>query len=57
MTEPYTYGGRITSLIYTRSKAGELPPRAGILASRDTQVTAMDSWYNKDCAVALAKIE
>ena len=61
MTEPYTMAGNITGMprgtktIYDRTKGGHAP-RAGIVASKDMNLTAMDNWCKKDCAVALAKI-
>ena len=62
ITEPYTYGGKIAGLpggstiVYARGKKDGPPPRAGILASSNVQITAMDSWCNRDCAVALTRI-
>ena len=59
MTEPYTFDNKIagmtrgTKLIH--GKAGEGPPRAGIVSSLNVNITAMDSWCNRDCAVALAR--
>ena len=62
MTEPYTYDGKITgtpngtSTIYARSGPADPPPRAGILAGGGVGITAMDSWCNRDCAVALTRV-
>ena len=62
MTEPYTVENKITGLprgtkaVYARSAQGGQRPRAGITASLDVNITAMDGWCNRDCAVALAKI-
>ena len=62
MTKPYSYKSKITNMpkgskaIYARSKNESFIPRAGIVASLDAKVTAMDSWCNRDCAVALARI-
>ena len=57
MTEPYTVENKITGLprgtkmVYARSVQGGLRPRAAISASLDVNITAMDSWCNRDCAV------
>ena len=62
MTEPYTYDGKIagiprgTKLIHARNLTGGQAPRAGIVASLDVNMTAMDTWCNRDCAVALARV-
>ena len=62
LTEPYAHGGKITgmpggtALVYAEQKPNQPPPRAGILASRDVRVTAMEKWCSRDCAVALARI-
>ena len=62
LTEPYTVRNNIVSMprgtktIYARQKEQEPCPRAGIVASLDVRITAMDSWCNRDCAVALAKL-
>ena len=59
MTEPYSFANKITGLpnrtklVYARGKEA---PRAGIAATPDVQITAMENWCNKDCAVALTKI-
>ena len=64
LTEPYTVQGKVVNMprrctvIYDRSgKPDAPPPRAAIVASPDLQVNSMDSWCNRDCAVALAKIQ
>ena len=62
MTEPYTHGGKITGMpkgtkvIQARNTDKTKPPRAGIVTSLGNTITAMDSWCNRDCAVALARI-
>ena len=62
ITEPHTTAGRITgmpsgaSIIYHRSERGRPAPRAGLVASRDLKLTAMDNWCNRDCAVAVASL-
>ena len=62
MTEPHTYGNKITSMpnnakvVYARSGGNNAAPRAGIVSSRDINLTVMESWCNRDCAVALARI-
>ena len=62
MTEPYTYNNRIAGLpngtkaVYARPRDNQSRIRAGIAASLDVNLTAMDSWCNEDCAVALARI-
>ena len=62
-TEPYSYENRISGIptrakkIYLRQKATAAHPRAGIITSPDVNITAMDSWCNRDCAVALARVE
>ena len=62
ITEPHTYKNKITGMprgtkaIYARTPDCKPAPRAGIVASLDTKVTAMDSWCNRDCAVALTNI-
>ena len=59
MTEPYTYANKIvgmpgkSKLIYSRGKE---TPRAGIAASPDVKITAMENWCSRDCAVGLVKI-
>ena len=61
LTEPYTVNNKITGMprgtttIFARMKNNEAP-RAGIVASVGVNLTAMDSWCNKDCAVALTRI-
>ena len=61
-TEPHIYANKITGMpkgtksIYYRAGSSEPGPRAGIIASLDVKLTAMDSWCSRDCAVALAKI-
>ena len=61
MTEPYTVDNKIVSMprgtksIFARKK-GIGAPRAGIVASADVNLNAMDNWCNKDCVVALTKI-
>ena len=61
-TEPYTYNNVIagmpngTKTVYARTGNNGRAPRAGIIASLDVKLTAMDSWCNGDCAVALMKI-
>ena len=58
-TEPYTFSNKVTGipnrakLVHVRNKDA---PRACIITTPDVQITAMESWCNKDCAVALAKI-
>ena len=47
---------RGTKVVYARIQNQDGPPRAGIVSSLDVNLTAMDSWCNRDCAVALAKI-
>ena len=62
MTEPYTCDNKITGLprgtkmVYHRSKNPGGEPRAGIASTPDVSLTAMDSWCNRDCAIALAKV-
>ena len=62
MTEPHTVCNKIagmpkgTKLVYARSAGTGTKPRAAIMASIDTNLTAMDSWCNEDCAVALIRI-
>ena len=62
VTEPYTNRNRITGMpngtkvIYDRKSNNGQPPRAGIIASLDVNLTAMDSWCNRDCAVGLTRI-
>ena len=62
VTEPYTFNDKIAGLpkgmkvVYARAKTKGQAPRAGILSSEDVKLTAMESWCNKDCAVALAQI-
>ena len=62
MTEPYTYDGRITGMpkgtkvVYDRKSNRTCAPRAGIVSSLDVHLTAMDSWCNRDCAVALTRV-
>ena len=64
VTEPYTINNKLTGLprgitaIYDRRLGkNDPPPRAAILASRDTITNSMDSWCNRDCAVAIVKIQ
>ena len=63
ITEPHTFANKITGMthgtktVFARQKSNELPPRAGIVASLDTNLTAMDSWCNRDCAVALTRVK
>ena len=63
LTEPHTTMGKITGMpagtkiIADKSiQANQLGPRAGIIASRDLTITAMEGWCNRDCAVAITKI-
>ena len=63
ITEPYTVQSKIvnmprnSTLIYDRKcRADGPPPRAAIVASPDLRVNSMDSWCNRDCAVALAQV-
>ena len=62
VTEPHTVKNKITGMpkgtksIFANLKDNEQNPRAGIVASLDVKLTAMDSWCNRDCAVALARI-
>ena len=62
LTEPYVVENRIvgmprgTKSIYARTTDRTLAPRAGIVVSKDVGLTAMDSWCNRDCAVALTRI-
>ena len=61
LTEPYTVDNKITGMpkgtkaVFARSREPGAP-RAGIVSSIDVNLTAMDSWCNRDCAVALARI-
>lgn len=62
-TEPHTTYNKITNMpkgtksIFDRSlKPTDKAPRAGIIASNDLHITAMESWCKRDCAVALMKI-
>ena len=62
-TEPHTTYNKITNVhrgaksIFDRSlKVTDRAPRAGIIASKDVQITAMESWCRRDCAVALVKV-
>ena len=62
-TEPHTSHARVTGmpggavLVYDKSiKTGQPAPRACIVASRDVNLTAMDGWCSRDCAVALTKV-
>ena len=59
-TEPHTVKNKITGMprgttvIYDRSlKENQCPPRAGIVASKDLKITAMESWCSRDCATAI----
>ena len=62
MTEPYTHDNKITGLprgtklVFARTKDPAKSPRAGIAAGPGVNLTAMESWCNRDCAVALARI-
>ena len=63
LTEPHTVAGKITGMpkgttaIYDKSiKNGQPGPRAGIVASRDLGLTAVENRCNRDCAVAIARI-
>ena len=62
VTEPYTVRNGITGMprgtkvVYSRASDQLGPPRAGIVSSIDVNLTAMDSWCGRDCAVALAKV-
>ena len=62
VTEPHTNYNKITSMpkgtktVSARLKITDLPTRAGIIASVDVNLTAMESWCNRDCAVALTRI-
>ena len=62
LTEPYTVKNKITGMprgtkiIYNRKNIVNQPPRAGIVASLDVNLTAMDSWCSRDCAVGLTRI-
>ena len=63
ITEPHTTMGRITGMpggvkiIADRTIRSNQPgPRAGIIATKDLTITAMESWCNRDCAVAISKI-
>ena len=47
---------RGTKTVVARVAAGTPAPRAGIIATSDIKLTAMDNWCNRDCAVALVKI-
>ena len=61
ITEPYTYESKITGLprgtkvIYDRTCPKNAAPRAGIVCSQDVNLTAMESWCTRDCAVALSR--
>ena len=63
VTEPHTNYNKITGMpkgtkaVFARQKDNDPPPRAGIIASTDTSLTAMEGWCNRDCAVALARIK
>ena len=61
VTEPYTVASKIVGLpggtkSVTARLKGNDRPRAGIIASLDVNLTAMDSWCNRDCAVALTRV-
>ena len=62
LTEPYTCANKVvgmprgTSSVYASLKGPGPPPRAAIIASLGTKLTAMDNWCNRDCAVGLVKI-
>ena len=63
VTEPHTVAGRITGMppgacvISDKSIQPDQPgPRAGIIASRDVKLQAMDAWCHRDCAVAIAPL-
>ena len=62
LTEPHTVGNRIVGMpqgtkgIYMRPNAQAPAPRAGIIISSDVKATVMESWCNRDCAVALARV-
>ena len=62
LTEPHARSGHITgtpngtTLVYARNGSETQAPRAGILASKDVGIMAMDNWCNRDCAVALVRI-
>ena len=63
ITEPYTKAGKITGMprgtkiVFDKNLKSSLAPRAGIVASKDLQLTAMESWCNRDCAVALMRLQ
>ena len=64
ITEPFTIAGNITGLprgsksIYDRSDTTKkVGPRAGIIFSKDINMTALEDHSNRDCAAALATIQ
>ena len=62
ITEPHTRDDKITGMprgtksIYCRHTDRNGAPRAGIITSAGVMISAMESWCNRDCAVALTKI-
>ena len=62
ITEPYVFDNKIAGMpsrakvIYARTRGSGKQPRAGIVTSPDVNITAMDSWCNQDCAVALTQV-
>ena len=63
ITEPHTTAGRITGMprgttvVSDRTiQPGQPGPRAGIVASRDTNIHSLDRWCSRDCAAAMAKL-
>ena len=60
-TEPYTMKNKVVGFprgtkVICSGRESVLAPRAAIVASLDTNITAMDSWCNRDCAVALTNV-
>ena len=62
LTEPHMIGNKLhgfprgTTQIYHRTSSDQPAGRAAIVASNDLGLTALGRWCNRDCAVALLKI-
>ena len=62
ITEPHTINNKLyafprgTTSIFSTDCSIKLPPRAAIVATKDTGLTSLGKWCHRDCAVGIAKI-
>ena len=62
ITEPHTINNALhsfprgTTIVYDCSKSHNQAPRAGIVATKDLQLTSLDKWCGRDCAAGVLKI-